>query len=347
MSRIYFHSEHGDAELMGSERAWLDWIAGGPARAYWDLEGRSLPFERAKEIMSMVKRSDRGNDLFELLAKAEAEESDNKRLWAEARQAGVQWPNTTYDAQRRLPDSLALFLRVQGLPLEVAGVELHSANVELNTALAVGSDAVALAAKIHGWCESHCWVEGPDRAWMAGIIDAGLAMGMYRRGIWYEPEKGAEKQWSSQGWESVTELLRSRDDGPVVLSYSVCDRFPNRHISDWEPPFDAGWKPDWADGDDRAEWDEKTAEEKDDYQRETRHDEWYDLPFEQQWQPAMDALRAEKPWARLSPDTLRVISFHLPVTIFDLFAPDRDERVRRAADLIEPPVSDTTTQERS
>lgn len=224
---------------------------------------------------------------------------------------------------------------VQGLPLEVAGAELHSNNVELNTALAVGNEPLALAAKIHGWCESHCWVDGPDRNWLADIIDAGLEAGLYRRGIWYEPAPGAERKWSSQGWESVTELLRSRDDGPVVLSYSVCDQFPNSHIAGWKPPFDEAWKPDWAEGGGLAEWEAMSAEEKGEHQRDSRHDEWYDLSGEQQWAMAMDGLRRERPWAQLGPDTLRDITFHLPVTIFDLFAPDRDERVRRAAEVAE------------
>lgn len=330
MSRIYFHSEHGDAHLRGSERAWLSWVASGPARAYWDLD-RGGAYERAKEIMSMVKRGDRGEGLFETLAKAEAADAENKRLWAEAKERGIHWPNTSYNAQRQLTQSLELFLKVQGLPMEVAGIELHSSNIELNTALAIGSEPLALAAKIHGWCETHCWVEGSDRKWLADLIDAGLESGVYRRGIWYEPAPGAEREWSSQGWESVTELLRSRDDGPVVLSYSVCDQFPNRHTAGWEPPFDEGWRPDWAEGEGLAEWDEKTAEEKDEYQRDSRRDEWYDLPFEQQWCLAMDGLRRDKPWAQVSPDTLHEVTFHLPVTIFDLFSPDRDERVRRAA----------------
>lgn len=330
MSRVYFHSEHGQAELMGSERAWLSWVAHGPARAYWDLDQGSA-YERATEIMSLVKRGERGGDLFETLAKAEAEDAENKRLWADANERGIQWPNTSYEAQRQLTRSLDLYLKVQGLPMEVAGVELHSNNIELNTALAIGGEPMALAAKIHGWCESHCWVEGPDRKWLADIIDAGLTAGLYRRGIWYEPERAAEKQWHSQGWESVAELLRSRDDGPVVLSYSVCDQFPNSHTAGWEPPFEQGWKPDWAEGDGLAEWDEKTTDEKDEYQRESRSDEWYDLSAEEQWNSAMDGLRRDKPWAQIGPATLTEVTFHLPLTIFDLFAPDRDERVRAAA----------------
>lgn len=44
----------------------------------------------------------------------------------------------------------------------------------------------------------------------------------------------------------------------------------------------------------------------------------------------MGALRERRPWARLAPDTLTEVTFGPPVTIYDLFAPDRDERVRTA-----------------
>lgn len=305
MSRVYFHSEHGDAELAGSERAWLSWIASGPARAYWNLDG-SMADERAIEIMSMVKHGSVGW-LFEALAKAEAESANNERLWAEAKQRGIQWPNTTYEAQKQLIRSLDVALRVQGIPLQVAGVELASSNIELNTALAVGNEPLALAAKIQGWCECHCWVEGPDRKWMADVIDDGLRIGMYRRGLWYEPAPGAEKQWAEQGWDGITSLLRSRDDEPVVLSYSVCDRFPNPEIAGW--PDSAKFPvPDM---------------------------DWYELSSAEKWDLALTGLRRRQPWAQISPNNLFDVTFHLPVTVFDLFAPDRDDRVRNAATGVE------------
>ena len=335
MSRIYFHSEHGDAELMGSERAWLSWIARGPARAYWGLDG-SNEYERAVEIMEMAERTERHDYLFNMLEKAKAEKAANDRLWA-SHQAGGVWPNTGYEAQRQFVGAVQTALAVHGFPLRVAGVGLNTSNLELNTALAMGGRPLALAAKIHGWCEIHAWVDGPDRDWLAGIMGAGLESGMYRRGLWHETAAGAERKWWSQGWESVIELLRSRDDGPVVMSYSVCDSFPNREAAGWEPPFNEGWKPDWADdAEGMAEWD--AVEDKAEAQRETRGDEWYDLPIEQRWDMAMAGLRQNRAWAQISPDTLFDTTFHLGVTIFDLFAPDRDERVRAAADGIEVPA---------
>lgn len=48
---------------------------------------------------------------------------------------------------------------------------------------------------------------------------------------------------------------------------------------------------------------------------------------------ALAGLRRKQPWARIAPDTLATSSFGPMVTVYDLFAPDRDERVRRAAGL--------------
>lgn len=53
MSRVYFHSPAGTAELRGSEREWLNHLASGPAEAAWGLGGPS-GFERAVEILAMV-----------------------------------------------------------------------------------------------------------------------------------------------------------------------------------------------------------------------------------------------------------------------------------------------------
>lgn len=44
---------------------------------------------------------------------------------------------------------------------------MHS--VIANTALRAGSDAVKVAVRIDGHCEDHAWIEGSDRAWLAGM----------------------------------------------------------------------------------------------------------------------------------------------------------------------------------
>ena len=71
-------------------------------------------------------------------------------------------------------------------------------------------------------------------------------------------------------------------------------------------------------------------------------DSWYDLPDQVRWDTAMAALRRDRPWARLSPGTLQTVTFGPGVTVYDLFASDRDERVRAAFEgpsmVLDPPV---------
>ncbi len=109
---------------------------------------------------------------------------------------------------------------------------------QLNTAILIGNDAVILLARLHGQCEIHGYVEGPNRAWLAGIVDGGLASGILRE---------------SMGWEGVAELLRASEEGPVVTSYSVTDSFPGQVAAGW-----GGWEPEHEDGwyelDGPAQW---------------------------------------------------------------------------------------------
>jgi len=143
----------------------------------------------------------------------------------------------------------ALMVGYGNSPLVIDGENVHTFAVALNTALDLGNDAIKLSARLHGQCEIHTWVEGPNRKWLAEIIQAGLKRGIFRGGM---------------GWDSVIELLESRDDEPVVTSYSVCDRFPNSHTAKWKPPI---------------------VDDEPDY------DKWYDLPLQEQWQLAMAGIR--------------------------------------------------------
>ena len=339
MSRLYFHSEHGEAELRGSEHHWLGHIARSIATAVWDL---ARDTDRGYELMALAPE---GPDyLHKAMRDAQAEEARNKDLYAN-RPPGISYPhNATFTAQQQFRSALETALNVHGFQVEVAGVRLHTTDVGLNTALACGSAPVQLAAKLYGWGEGHCWVDGKDRAWMADVIDKGLESGVLRRAIWYVDGVcdgpvawHPDRKLSNQGWEAVQEFLRSRGDGPVVLSYSICDQFPNREIAGWEPPLmPEGWRPDWADGPEGLqEWECDYPDEADRlrYYRETAGDSWRDLPEDERWRMAMEGLERTRPWSRLSPEDLGEFYFGPPVTIYDLFAPDRDERVRtKAAD---------------
>lgn len=119
----------------------------------------------------------------------------------------------------------------------------------LNTLIERGSDGMRLATRIHAQCEIHGYVEGPDRAWLADLIATARSEGLFR---------------AEMGWESVIELLTARNDEPVVMSYSVCDSFPNRSASTWVP----------EEGDEDREG-------------------WFGLSAEEQWRTGMEWLHTD------------------------------------------------------
>lgn len=129
----------------------------------------------------------------------------------------------------------------------------------LNTTLAIGSDPMKLAARIHGQCEIHCWAAGKDRKWLADIIQQGQDIGLYRK---------------DAGWESVVTHLLASSDSPVVMSYSVCDSFPNMYL--------AGYDDD---------------------------DEWCALSEEKQWTAAFKKVKAEY-GLQLNPKQWKWPEFH-------------------------------------
>lgn len=329
MSRVYFHSPSADAELLGRERYWLRHLAAGPATAAWDLGG-SNAFERARDIFKLAAAG-AGDYVRDYLHAALEQEERNNAIYA-ALKPGTMLGRSGADHEpsRRFVEALKLCLAVDGLELDLFGVHLNTVDVDLNTALVAGSDQVALAAKIHGWCEENCWVEGPDRAWLADVIEQGLGSGLYRHGMgWDAPTTEFDRS------AGVLTLLRARDDEPVVLSDSHGDGFPNTSVGDWMPA--------WPEGITRH-WDALTEEQQE--VRQAREEEWYELPDDRRWEIAIAGLRAERPWARLSAETLRSPMFHLPVTVYDLIAPDRDERLRAVlaghANYREPAASAST-----
>lgn len=298
MSRLYFSSPSGEAAVGGAEWHWLRRLAQRPGEAAWDLDD----FDRATQIMALLTPDQGTQHLFDDFEKVSA---------------------VDYEPQRQFVQHLRTSLRVNSHPMLVAGIELRSANVELNTALVAGSDLVRLAAKLSMWADRFPFVEGPDRAWLAGLIEQGLKSGMYRRSL-----NGHEI-----GWPGVIEFLRSREDEPVVVHYSVEDSFPSRAVADWPAPEMPGdWAPPWVRTEEgRAEWDaEERPNVRQSYWDEHVSDLWYELPEAERWERSLAGLREKRPWIRLYPD-LSHYTFHLGVNVYDLFAPDRDERVLAAA----------------
>jgi hypothetical protein len=251
MSRIYFHSEHGEVEVSGAERAYMGGVCG-------DLFLIGLHLNRHEDYPSYP------SPLRKIL---------NPNHYT----AGPDYQGM------RFVDALSTALHVgfDSDVLIVDGKRVDTFAAALNTAYVMGSDAVKLMARLHGQCELHAYVEGANRAWLAGIIERGREARVLR---------------PKMGWEAAAEFLRSREDCPVVTSYSVCDQFPNHHIAGWEPPL--------AKYEDGEEYQDTDA--------------WYDLPAAEQWRAAMDGLRAAGGGLELKPDNWQTFHFRNGINGFQL-----------------------------
>lgn len=109
-------------------------------------------------------------------------------------------------------------------PFVWKGHEISPWRIMLNTVLRLGSDPLRLMARLHAQCEIHSWVDGPNRAWLASIIDEGLESGLYRE---------------SGKWGEVAEFLRSSDSEIVALSYTVTECWPNGYACGYNSEEDA------------------------------------------------------------------------------------------------------------
>lgn len=324
MSRVYFHSPSGDAALRGSERAHLAHVAQTAGVAALELDDWD-----GKNAVALVSMMDDPKGRWNYLRR-DAELA--------ARQHGADvWVDGVRNPRASLIQSLKTSLAVGGFDMKIDGFPVHSLNLILNTAVVAGSDPMKLAAKIHGWCESHAWVDGPDRAWLADVIDEGLADGIYRRRLLVQSglDPDSPLEFQSQGWEDVQKLLRIQDDEPVVMPYSVCEQFPNPYIADWEPPvMPDGWEPEWVDDEaSREEWlttypgvSDRAA-----YYRDEATDQgWDKFDHSQGWELAMAGLKKRRPWAQISPETLGTVFFGPKVSAYDLHAEDRAARLTAA-----------------
>lgn len=209
-----------------------------------------------------------------------------------------------YKAEQAFEESLKIFFRScfdddEPFP----GFDLFS--ITLNTALALGSAPVKLGARIHGQCEIHCWVDGPDRAWLADVIQEGRTIGLFR---------------DEMGWEAVLELLRASDADPVVLSSSVTDDFPGTHLA-------AGLEPPVPDLQGRKYEDLSAAEkEANDTAWEDREEAWEALTDDQRWDMSMQALRDLGNGLQIKPaDFTGEFQFDNGATGFDLVRAARKE----------------------
>lgn len=262
MSRIYFHSPSGDAELSGSERAWMSLLVRDIAEGLLDIHDH----EDTDRLLALVSA---GNHLHRL--------DRNSPGWL------APWANTFRRSWSGMFTEEDFTWR---------GRPLNTFCVNLNTALKVGSDPIKLAARLHAQCEINAWVGGPNRAWLAGIIEEGLEAGLFRRTLRYTSMDGTEAE-SPQGWDDVVALLRLRDDEPVVTSHSSGDQFP--------------------------------------YPVGMDYDEWTELTAEQQWAAAIAELRADvESGLELTPSNWKTFNFRHGLSVFDINAADMGHRLDAA-----------------
>lgn len=205
--------------------------------------------------------------------------------------------------------------RIGDLALRIRGEEVGSTECAYNTLIATRSPALSLLARIGGMCEDHAWIDGEDAGWLADVIEAGRAENVLRPG---------------QDWEDVVDLAREvamgTTRGPIVLSFSVCDPFPNAYVADWQAPVCGACK-----GDGKPNPAMKFTDVEYDYcttcggdGRMT--DDWYDLTDDEQWRLAEVGLRRREHTRQIGP-ALQDVGFMSGASAFDLIAERWQARV--------------------
>lgn len=199
MSRIYFHSpdvkdDGDDVEVRGAERAHLGWLTGSCL---------------ITSVGPLLDYGDRPHWIRKLLGPKHYLNLDpSERV-----------------LQPRFEQAMEVVLRVGNDDFFFSdGSSMQIYTVGLNTAIAMGGDPLKMAARLHGQCEIHSYVEGKNRGWLADIILRGRSTGVLR---------------ADMGWEGVVQLLKKSNQHPIVTSYSVCEGFPNYRLisdsKDWTP----------------------------------------------------------------------------------------------------------------
>lgn len=304
MSRVYFHSPSAETVIAGSERAWLAHLCDRLTAGLLDLENNR------DRLLSLVP--------------------EDHTVARHVREGGAMPWHTAYGLYFRTANPYdGPLIRFEGHPVDPF-------TLTLNTALTVGNDQIKLAARLHGQCELHAWVDGTNRAWLADIIQAGLDSRLYRATLPYVARGTTTVRQVDQGWGNVIDLLRSRDDEPVVTSFSVTEQFPNPTVGDWLPP--------WPDNVPYTHegWHLFTPAER--QEREERGDAWHELPAAEKWRISMAGLRQGPGNLELTPDGWHDYSFGHGLSVLDLLAPDYDDHIRAAVarENSEQPLEPTT-----
>lgn len=253
MSSISFVSPEGEARVRG------------PERALWDV----LPKDWVMAVADLNRPLGDGMKDWE-------QHPLRKYIRSSHRLAGT--------VGRKWFDEIEYCLGDDDESLEVEGGPMSFWAFTMNTALRLGNDAVKLGVRLHGQCEIHTFVEGPNREWLAKIIERGRAAKLFR---------------PDMGWEDVVTLLRCSNETPVVTSFSVTESFPDDSLviqeGVWSPP--------------------EEDEEDDEGNRA-----WDRLGEAEQWRLGMEALRKfnERGRLELTPENWEDFYFGKDFSAFDL-----------------------------
>lgn len=203
MSRIYFEAPHRQAQVYGSERGWLGFLA-----------------ERiALGTMQHYVGESFGTDLLEHVEGFELSDHD-------------KFPGDPFKQRLVLKDRFETWARVGSYfhnkphGFKVGGKVVPAFDFLLNTGMVLGDDVVKLAAKIHGTCEDFAWVAAEDCRWFSDLIRKAREDNLFR---------------DNAGWEDVLRLayeVTESGNGPIVMHYSVSESFPSAYAAErvWSPP---------------------------------------------------------------------------------------------------------------
>jgi hypothetical protein len=149
--------------------------------------------------------------------------------------------------------------------LHIDGKPIDLFVAKLNTALSYGSDAMKLAARLHGQSELHCWVAGKNRVWLADIIENAPTT-IFR----------VDVATGESYWKPIIESLRETDEGDAVFSYSVGSSFP---LVEYDKKF----------LDSLSEMDDEDEE----IEREAIYYSWAEKPYTERWDDTIDEFKEQ------------------------------------------------------
>lgn len=148
MSRIYFHGRDAEAEVRGSERAYIGSLCN-----------------------SLLK-----------VAIGPVFDSPRQPSWVRK-----ILPSDCYVLQvGDFANALDTYLGAGFGDLLIAGERKSVFDLALNTAMRMGNDTIKLMARLHAQCEIHCFVEAPNFEWLATVIENGRQQNILRADMGWE-----------------------------------------------------------------------------------------------------------------------------------------------------------------